>query len=46
MGNFIVISVYAKLTDPERTFVEANRTSVSRHFPLKSLSIDFLSGAA
>ena len=32
MGNYIIISVFAKLSDPEQTFVEANRTSVSGHF--------------
>ncbi|XP_068698681.1 cysteine and histidine-rich domain-containing protein 1-like [Montipora foliosa] len=31
MGNFIVISVFAKLSDPEQTFVEANRTSLYAH---------------
>ena len=31
MGNFIVISVFAKLSDPEQTFVEANKTVVSRN---------------
>ncbi|KAK2570830.1 Integrin beta-1-binding protein 2 [Acropora cervicornis] len=35
MGNFIVISVFAKLSDPGQTFVEANQTSVS----IESLSI-------
>lgn len=29
MGNFIIISVFAKLSDPEETFVEANKTVVS-----------------
>lgn len=31
MGNFIVISVFAKLSDPQQTFVEANKTVVKAH---------------
>ncbi|XP_067051495.1 cysteine and histidine-rich domain-containing protein 1-like [Acropora muricata] len=31
MGNFIVISVFAKLSDPGQTFVEANQTSLHAH---------------
>ncbi|PFX33671.1 cysteine and histidine-rich domain-containing protein 1-like [Stylophora pistillata] len=31
MGNFIVISVFAKLSDPQQTFVEANKTIVKAH---------------
>ena len=30
MGNFIVVSIFAKLSNPEQTFVEANQTVVSR----------------
>ena len=41
MGNFMVISVYAKLSDPEQTFVEANRTAVSRDFAV-TLQFDSL----
>ena len=33
MGSFIVISIFAKLSDPGQTFVEANRTSVSIESP-------------
>lgn len=36
MGNFIVISIFAKMSDPEQTFVEANKTVVSRHFSTRS----------
>ena len=32
MGNFVIISIFAKLSDPEQTFVEANKTIVSRTF--------------
>ena len=39
MGNFIVISVFAKLSDPEQTFVEANRTVVSGHFYMRYFSL-------
>lgn len=41
MGNFIVISVFAKLSDPEQTFVEANRTVVSGHFYMRYFSLIF-----
>lgn len=36
MGNFIVISIFAKMSDPEQTFVEANKTVVSGHFSTRN----------
>ena len=40
MGNFIVISIFAKMSDPEQTFVEANKTIVSRHFCTRDVQMD------
>lgn len=31
MGNFIVVSIFAKLSNPEQTVVEANQTVLHAH---------------